>query len=319
MRVLRLIISAFLFFLVITVGGFFILREALLYWGSNNIKNSLRELSLAQNRGSYGSQCSALGASTVTGEQLVSYQLRFISSTEYLVEAVCEGFAFDPILIAQGSLPQFVTKVPGTSGFLMSFEQTGIELEVFAQEITQMSNTTGFDFAFLGKKRTMVAEHGVIIKDATLNYASSGPVTVCSGYGYKCCNEITHFGIGDRIIGLPDCQESCYSACATRPVLLSFNTNPLIDPRTRTVTIISGTPVEFTFVADRGDATTLNGILDYGDGVKASISGLAGQISHTYECMSSSCEYLASVTLEDNWGAKSAPLEISKVKIIVTR
>lgn len=319
MRILRLIISAFLFFLVIAIGGFFIMREVLLYWGSNNIRNSLRELSLAQNRGTYGSQCSALGATTVTGEHLVSYQLRFISSTEYLVEAVCEGFSFDPIQIAQGSLPQFVTKVPGTSGFLMSFEQTGIELEVFATEIAQISKTTGFDFSFLGKKRALVTENGVVIKDATLNFVGNGPVTICGGYGYKCCNEITHFGVGDRIIGLPDCEQSCYSACTTRPVLLSFNTHPLIDPRTRTITIASGTPVEFTFVADRGEATTINGILDYGDGAKTPISGLAGQISHTYECNTSSCEYIASVVLEDNWGAKSAPLEISKVKIIVTR
>ena len=319
MRILRLIISAFLLFSIVIVGGFFVLRELLLYWGTSNIRSSLRELSLSASRGSYSSQCSALGSSLVAGESLVTYQLRFITSSDYLVEAVCEGFQYDPIIIAQGSLPEFVTKVPGTSGFKLSFEQSGIQLEVFAPEIAQMTKTTGFDFSFLTKQKEIIAENGVVVKDAVAQQLGNGPVTVCVGYGYQCCNEVSHFGVGDRITGLPDCEQSCYAACATRPVLLSLNTNPLLDPRTRTITIPSGSPVEFTYVADSGEATSMSGILDFGDGKKAPVSGLAGHFSHTYECLSSRCEYVASVTLEDNWGVKSANLQMSKVTIIVTR
>ncbi len=319
MRILRIIFSAFLFFAVIIVGGFFLIRELLLYWGVSKIRGSLRELSLAQNRGTYGAQCSELGSNAIAGETLVTYQIRFISSSEYIVEAACEGFLYDPITISQGLLPEFVTKVPGTSGFTLSYEQSGIELEVFALEISKLSEATGFDFSFLAKNKPIVAENGVLIKDSTQGLVGNGPVTVCAGYGYECCNEVSHFGVGDRITGLPDCEKSCFSSCATRPVLLSLNTNPLLDPRTRSVEIFSGTPVEYTYVADFGKATSMSGILDFGDGKKTPISGLAGQTSHTYECASSRCEYIASVTLEDNWGVKSAALETSKVKIIVVR
>lgn len=319
MRILRLIISAFLFFAVIIVGGFFILRSLMLYWGASKISTSFRELTLAKNRGIYGSQCAQLGSTIIAGEKSVYYQLRFISSSEYLTEAVCEGFTYDPILISQGSLPQFVTKVPGTSGFSFDLEKTGVELEVFAMEISNLSKATGFDFSFLSKIKTLVAQNGVLLKDETIDLVSDGPVTMCGGYGYECCNEVSHFGTGDKIIGLPDCEQSCYAQCSTRPVLLSFNTFPLLDPKTRSITITSGSPVEFTFVADSGNATSMSGILDFGDGKKAPISGLANQIAHTYECKSSRCEYTAMIILEDNWGIKSANLQTNKVKIIVTR
>ncbi len=319
MRILRIIFSAFLFFAVFTFIGFFLVRELLLYWGVSKIRSSLRELSLAANRGTYSSQCTQLGSNIVSGETLVAYQIRFISSSEYIVEAVCEGFSYDPITISQGKLPQFVTKTPGTSGFLMSFAQSGIELEVFALEIDKISKVTQFDFSLLTRHKPIVAENGVLMKDSSQGLLGNGPVTVCAGYGFECCNEVSHFGVGDRITGLPDCEKSCYSACATRPVLLSLNTNPLLDPRTRSIEIFSGSPVEFTFVADFGDATAMNGILDFGDGKKTPITGLAGQTSHTYECAFGRCEYTALVILEDNWGVKSAQLETSKVKIIVVR
>lgn len=319
MRILRLIFSAFLLFSVVTVVGFFFTREVLLYWGASKIKNSIRELSHAQSRGSFVDQCAELGAVAVSSQSFIDYQIRFITSSEYLVETVCDGFEFDPITISQSSLPQFVTKVPGTSGLIMGPEQNGIELEVFANEIAQLTKTTGFDLKFLGKKKALVVENGVLIKDNVQGLLGDGPVTVCEGYGYVCCNEVTHFGVGDKIIGLPDCAQSCFASCATRPVLLSFNTNPLLDSKTRSVSVTANSPVEFTFVANAGEGTSLSGVLDFGDGIKAMISGLAGQTAHTYECLQSICEYTASIVLEDNWGSKSVSLDLSKIKIIVTR
>lgn len=319
MRILRLIISAFLFFAVIIVAGFFLVRELLLYWGTSNIRSSLREMVLARNRGSFSSQCNEFGSRAIGNDSLVTYQLRFISSTEYLVEAVCSGFQYDPILIAQGELPQFVTKVPGTSGFNFGFEQSAIEIEVFSHEIEKITQSTGFDFSFLSKKRYLVTENGVLIKADEMGYVPEGPVTVCSGYGYQCCNEVSHFGVGDRITGLPDCEQSCYSSCASRPVVLSFNSNPLLDQKTRSVTVQSGSSVQFTFVGDSGKATSMSGILDFGDGDKAPVSGLAGQVSHIYECKLARCEYEVKITLEDNWGVKSADLNSNKMKVIVIR
>jgi hypothetical protein len=320
MRILRLLISAFVLFLIFSVGGFFLFREILLFWGSNSIRNSLKTLGNSKNKNLFVSQCVELGATHVQGDSLVTYQLRFLSSSEYLLEASCEGFSYEPITIAQAKLPQFVTKVPGTSGFFISrSEQSGIEIEVFRLEIDKLTETTGIDFSFLEKKKVLVAEDAVLIHDVSEGYVGNGPVTVCEGYGYQCCDPVAEFGVGDRIIGLTDCESQCYGQCASRPLVLSFNTNPILDPRTREVEITSGTTVEFTYVADAGQAELTTGILDFGDGKKAQISGLAGQTAHTYECRRSSCEYSARVILEDNWGVKSADLGISKVKIIITR
>jgi hypothetical protein len=319
MRILRLIIKAFLFFAVLIVGGFFILRSLMLFWGESTIKNSLKQIVLAEKKGTYGSQCAALGSVGAGGEKSVSYQLRFISSSEFLTEVVCDGFEYDPILISQGTLPQFVTKVPGTSGFTINLEESGIELEAFSLEIDRLSKSSGFDFYFLNKTKALIAQNGNLIKNAVVNPNTQGPVTMCSGYGYQCCNEVSHLGTGDKILGLNDCEQSCYSQCATRPVLLSFNTFPLLDLKTRTITVTSGSPVEFTYVADSGNATSMSGVLDFGDGKKAQLSGLAGQMSHTYLCTRARCEYNVVVILEDNWGVKSANIQTNKLKIIVTR
>ncbi len=320
MRILRLIISAFIFFLVISVGGYFLSREALLFWGTNTIRNSLKTANQAKNKNSFASQCIELGANPVSGENIVTYQLRFLSSSEYLVEAVCEGFQYDPITIAQAKLPQFVTKVPGNSGFFVGKDvQSGIEIEVLALEIDKLIAATGFDFSFLQKQKQLIAENGVLIHDVSQGYLGNGPVTVCEGYGYTCCDSVAQFGVGDRITGLTDCESQCFSSCASRPLVLSFNSNPILDPRTRQVEVVSGTPVEFTYVADAGKAEIVSGILDFGDGKKAQLSGLAGQTAHTYECLRRQCEYTAKIILEDNWGVKSADLGITKVKIIVTR
>jgi hypothetical protein len=101
MRIVRLLISAFLIFLIIIGGGFFVIREGLLYLGARQIKSALRELTLARNRGLYGSQCVQLGASAVGSETPVTYQIRFVSSSDYVVEALCAGLPYEPILISK--------------------------------------------------------------------------------------------------------------------------------------------------------------------------------------------------------------------------
>lgn len=318
MRILRLLITALVLFIILTVGTFFVSREILLFLGSSTLKSSVKTLNESRSKNAFASQCAELGGTQ--GSSTVQYQLRFLSSSEYLLEAACDGFAYEPITIAQEKLPQFVTKVPGTSGFIVSHSsQSGIEIEVFKLEIDKLAQALGVDLTFLQKQKPLVVENGLLVSDSVQDQFGTGPVTVCEGYGYQCCDAAAQLGVGDRIAGLTDCEDQCFAQCASRPLVLSFNTNPILDPRNRTVMIKSGTPVEFTFVADSGNAQIATGILDFGDGTKAQISGLAGQTSHTYECARTSCEYIAKVTLEDNWGVKSADLGINSVKVIVTR
>ncbi len=319
MRILKIFFGAITFFAIITIVGFFITRESLLYWGTSKVESSLMSLAQSRNRDSFVSQCRQLGSTFVNGEDAVVYQLRFLSSNEFLLEAVCSQFSFDPILIKQVVLPQFVTKVPGTSGFVLNPRQSGIELQVFSEEINKISDIIKIDLSGLLRKEAIVAENGIVIRDSENGYLGGGPTTSCSGYGYQCCQDISQIGVGDKISGLVDCEKNCYSSCATRPVILSFNSSPLLDPRERSLVISDGATVEFTYVADAGKATTAGGVLDFGDGKKLPITGLAGQSSHTYSCNRASCEYTAQLILEDNWGVESADTSTSKIRIVVRK
>ncbi len=319
MRIIKLLFSAIIIFLIITVVGFFIARESLLFWGSSKIKKSVSTLTISKNRDSFISQCKQLGSTFVNGEDIVTYRLRFLSSKEYLLEAVCSQFSYDPILIEQVDLPNFVTKVPGTSGFLLGSRPNGIEIQVFAEEISKISEAIKIDLSGLLRKQVLIVEDGSISNNGDERFIGGGPVTSCNGYGYECCQDVSQTGVGDKITGLVDCEKSCFASCATRPVVLSFNSNPLFDPKLRSLEITNGATVEYTYVADAGKATTVGGVLDFGDGKKLPISGLAGQSSHTYSCTKPSCEYTVRLVLEDNWGVESAETNISKIKIIVRK
>lgn len=76
-------------------------------------------------------------------------------------------------------------------------------------------------------------------------------------------------------------------------------------------------PLNLLYVADAGKETTVGGVLDFGDGKKLPVTGLAGQSSHTYTCNRTQCEYLVQLTLEDNWGVESSETNISKINVVV--
>jgi len=318
MRVLKLLFSALVIFLVFATISFFISRESLLYLGSSRIKSGLRELSLARNKDAFISQCKQLGSTNTNGEDIVSYRLRFLSSQEFVLEAVCAQFPLDPIVIKRASLPQFVSKVAGTSGFELN-TQSGIELQVFFDELKKIQEVTNLNLGKLSKIKVLVADDGVVLDGSNVNYLGNGPVTSCVGYGYQCCDEISSIGVGSKISGLVDCEQNCYLNCAKRPVILSFNTNPFINPRTRSLNIGNNETVEFTYVADAGKDVSVGGVIDFGDGKKAPVSGLAGQTSHLYSCTRSVCNYAVKLSLEDNWGVSSAKTGVSEIKVIVRR
>lgn len=317
MRILRLLFSATIFFVIIIVASFFVAREALLYWGTSQVQSSFRTLTLSRNKGQFASQCRQLGSTGIGGDGIIKYQLRFLSSKDYLLEAVCNQFSFDPILIEQTSLPEFVSKVQGSSGFTLDSSSGGIEIQVFAQELEKISEVIGFDLSSLVKTVALTSEDGVSISESVTGVTSSGPVTSCNGYGYECCQEVSQVGIGSRITGLVDCEKTCYSSCASRPIVLSFNTNPIFDPKERTLYTSDEQSIDFTYVADAGNASSIAGVIDFGDGDKLPVSGLAGQVSHAYSCPWGGCEYYVTLTLEDNWGVESADTNIGKIKIVI--
>ena len=313
MRVLSLLIKLFSLLFVLVVVVFLIGREVVLSMGVSNIKDSVLTLRDHQKRSTYYDVCNRKGSQVIEGFEFVTYQLRFTSSTEYVLEAVCAQLEFDPVLIEKKSLPRFVSKVPGASGFLMSRDKvTGIELEAFG-EIEKM-----LDLSFpISKQKTVAVNNMQLVYPQTDQFFDEGPVSSCEGYGYLCCDNLTQQGIGEQISGADGCPDTCFADCETRPSLLSFTTNPLLNPKTRTIQISRNSGLEFHFVVDGGDSRAVKVNIDYGDGETESVSAEEGRSIHRYACSTHYCRYQAHIELEDNWGVKSVETSINRINIEV--
>ncbi len=314
MRVLRYLFLWLSIVIVIAITGFFVAREGLLYWGISTVKQSLQQLQRASNQGSYEIECRRRGLSSGGQEFL---QLRFLSSTEYVLEALCSQNSRDPILIERQQLPPFVEKAPGRSGFLWNTSKSGIEIKVFGQ-LEQQLNAFLFNHGkWVSRSRTLLIDNRILHEGEELPSVESGPITSCTGYGYECCQDVSHIGVGDRLVGTTDCEKSCYSACVSRPVILSFTSNPFFDLKTRTIEIASGATVEFVYVADEGQASSVTATLDFGDGATEQVRATAKAVNHKFTCETTQCEYNVRISLKDNWGIESADTPVSTMIVIV--
>ncbi len=316
----------YVFFVLILLTGiasaiFFAARETFLSWGTDTIKNSLRELSKAARSGAYIDQCSAKGGESgnfsVTD---IKTQLRFTSASEYVMEVICSQFSFDPIVFAQGSLPEYVVRLPGTSGMVYGGERAGVMLEVFGEIEQLTSDFFGQDLNWLSKRKAVILDGDQIqVVDASASLQlGSGPVTSCSGYGHACCQFPSELGKGGRIIGLADCPESCYAQCIARPMILAFNANPFFDDAMkRTVRVRENATVEFSVVSNAPPNAGMRAIFEFGDGQNAELSDLETPVSHVYSCPVESCEYVANVRLIDAKGTESAESSVSYMTVLV--
>jgi hypothetical protein len=319
MQVLRKFFVALIFVLLLSVGGFLLLREYVLSTGTTVLKDSLRTLVKTARSGSYAEQCTSRSSSKIQTKEPV-VQLRFISSTEYVVEVVCSEFAFDPILAEHGSLPQFVTKVPGTSGYVYDSEgRSGVALVVFAELERSLSALVGKNLSFVQKSTAMILDNVSISREAveSLETVSAGPVTSCEGYGFSCCQDGIQMGVGEQISGLVACKASCYSSCIARPVILAFNPNPFFESVTeRVVRTHPGGTVEFVVVSDViGSGATAN--FSFGDGETAQSSDFTQPTAHRYLCATGSCRYSTSVRVNNAQGVESSESVLSKITVIV--
>lgn len=317
MRALQYILISFLVIGFLAVSSFLVAREVLVYWSGKTLERSIGTLRKAQLAGTYSRQCAQKGSTVIDDSQsIVMLQLRFISSTDFVLEGVCQQFSFDPIPIGRGELPPFIEKVPGTSGFIVDDRSSSaVSISVFEDYVDLLTDSTGIDLSFLRRQEHFAFADGDLIDaDETLAY-DQGPVTTCGGYGFQCCQQASEAGIGERITGLSDCSEQCYAQCIPRPILLSFSTDPLVNPIDRTVKVQSGQQVDFSYLADDARDEHLRATIEFGDGARTEAPHKQGVVTHTYQCPTGSCQYTAHITLYDSWGVASA--ETSHSKIIV--
>lgn len=319
MRVLKFLLSFFCIFAVLGVIVFFVGREGLLFWGVSSLEHSLKDLQQIASTDRYIKECQRRGGQELGGlDQSVSYQLRFLSSTEYVLEAVCSQFSLNPILIDRRTLPQFISKAPGDSGFIWTDGITNsVQLVVFGELEADLQEYAKFDTSFLTRHKTVVVADRSILVQAAAATSAEGPVTSCQGYGYDCCDAVAQIGTGDQILGLQGCEQTCYAACVSRPVILSFNSNPFFDVRTRVLSIPTGSVVEFLYVVDAGDSDQLTATLDFGDGKQTQLDGNQNSTSHTYTCSQAHCKYQAKLRVNDRWGVASADTAVNTITVEV--
>lgn len=301
MRVLKFLLVSSLVLSIFVVIGALITREAILIWGVSTIRTSLGKMrSISRNYAPYAKQCRQKG-STLDTSLIESIQLRFTSETEYVVEVICSQFRLDPILVETGKLPPFVEKIPGNSGIVWGEVASGIGLEVF------------------GRKRLIMVEQEEVLFDSVTDgvFFGIGPVSNCAGYGFACCETETTVGVGEQYTGVTDCPKSCFSACALRPVVLSFTSDPFMDPQTRTAQVTKGELVTFSYVINDQGTKNHAIVVDFGDGQKQSMQEITGSTTHTYQCAQQVCSYQAQIVVTDQEGIQAAETPLTKIKVEV--
>lgn len=317
MRFLSTFLSLFVFTLVLVGVGFYFTREYFLYRGVENFKKQVLVLRKSNSVACDTKSPDLLGVINPSGQP--KFQLRFTSDTEYVLEIICPGYEFQPIVLQQGQLDKYVSKVPGSSGIVLGEGRTGIELVVFKGVQNMVDGWFQRHVPYIQKTGRVVLENSQFIVTQSSDDLGAGPITSCQGYGYQCCAPETQIGVGNKIDGLQGCETTCYSSCASRPFVLSFTSNPFFDVKNRTVQISSGESIDFNYVIDEGSASSVQVFMDFGDGNSEQSLEKNGLFSHSYQCAQGRCQYTALVRVTDSAGVESAQTPTSVITVVVTQ
>lgn len=218
----------------------------------------------------------------------IAYQLRFLTDTDYQVELVCSYIEESPVLMRTGKLPFLVTKLAGSTGFYYSLsarQQSAVELSA------------------IWYTRQFVLD-GVTVEQSNAKVKNINPKSVCSGYGYTCCEQGVYAGVGDVYPYAKDCPSTCFSACSPLPYVESFNADPY--PLDGSTVTMQGTTqqVIFSYAASSRGPKIAYVTIDYGDGSTDKSVEKSGIFTHQFEC-SSSCRIPVTLTATDVTGQVS--------------
>ncbi len=339
MRIIRFIFSSLVFIVFLLVIGIFLGRELLVLLATNDLQ---RAANLLMNQNHLSNCYDGFSRSPSAWGQL-----RFINEREYQLETVCSDFAKRPILIETKTLPIFVKKVDGGSGFVFDLQNkraSQIVLNALGKETTVFKEINELT---VGKAPTMI--------DYT-----AGPASECAGFNYQCCQNDIEQGIGKKQDSATDCPKTCYQSCQPRPIVLAFNAMPSNANDKRMVSINSGQTVAFAYVVGDGKQQLFSNqtVLDkqddsflhwkshlqvfgdllsniekksaetvqlpisstifFGDGQSFSTQDLQGVVDHVYTCGEGICYFEAWIEAKDARLTPSVDYELSRLKIIVS-
>jgi len=313
-RIIKAIITTLLIITLVLGSGFLLVREALLIMTTSKIKSSINQIKEVQQNQQYTTECASKGSDKDEKGKVHETQLRFLDSSSYVLEAICNQREMTPVEFFQEDLPPFVTVKPGKSGIR------------WGQEL-------GLNFEVLGRIGSVIVVDEKVVSSSKLSNFSgaSGPPSECSSYGYQCCDETMHYGVGDQQLEALDCPQDCFEVCEERPIILSFSTQPTYNQIDRSLQLpVNESKVLFSFVASSNLESSFSALLesddpverfigsiesiftknqeedlieielDFGDGKKESFEGLRGQVEHQYKCPSGNCEYKARLKVIKN-------------------
>jgi hypothetical protein len=342
MRVLKLFFTSLFILVVVGVVGGLISREVLLSIALNQLKSDIRYFSKTSTAsGEFFKNCLEYSGSFDSDGSIIRNQVRFTSPSDYVLESVCIASESVRKIIKHKSLPPLVRRATGSSGLVYGQSGHGLEVAIFGRSgIVYEEENVVFS-------TTKFADLGVILND--------GPATVCSGYGYLCCDENFQSGQDFYQPNALDCPRSCYASCTEKPVVLTFNSEPAAD-ETKIVTLNSGDFIEFIYtVSDiNGDAFSNDNLfgkeaetlgwldkllkilnkysdqgvtpkdeidavtISFGDGTSQRLLDLHGRVEHTYTCNSKSvCVYNVTIQAITKQGVLSTLDGVSKMQIQV--
>jgi len=300
MRVLKTLFLSVVMVSILGAVAALFTREVLIRMGTARVRESISTMrQVATNSGTYVKECQKRGVNFDTEKIIETIQLVFTSDREFQVEVICSGFQLDPIVVTQKTLPWLVTKDPGQSGIIWGAARTGVALSLW------------------GRTRTVIMENQQEVSGGSQELElGTGPVAACRSYGFSCCALDASVGQGEQLAGALDCPRSCHSTCASRPVILSFASQPFYEVSTRTVTVQSGEQVEFSYVAEaaQGLKTVL---IEFGDGQSAESSAITDNKQHTYTCATARCTYQASIKAVASDDITSATTPAASMTVVV--
>lgn len=232
-----------------------------------------------------------------------AFALRFVDERNYVVELVCSLIEDSPIQIKTGSLPMFITRNPGSSGFIFWLDdKSGTHS---ALRLTSLRHALGVEL----RGDTVVKGNQI------QEIASEYPHSTCQARLFTCCAPGSQLGVGEALnVGVTDCPQSCFLQCKNVPFIEVFGSDPGYEPQTREL-MMSDASLDVIFNYSVLPKTVDLVTMDFGDGTTQTSSYSEGIFVHTYVC-EGSCKFTAALVARDADGSTSVDTSNAKIYII---
>lgn len=298
MRIFKMIFGGLIIAIILGILGMYGREKLLLGIASYKLRNDVAELKKISFKDNI-SPCSG---------NISGIQLRFVSETEYVIEPACESnFDMEPMLT--GKLMGGVRRSYG-SGVMVKMAD-GVPIVDDAWVLLVYGDSQVAVGIFDGQAQ-------VVWETEDLEIGGNSPAWgSCNDWGFSCCVMGTEVGEGTRVRTY-DCTNNCYQVCNRLPVVLLFNTEPLLNPKTRTVVISKRDPI-IQFGLEVSDDKELAEVkVDYGDGnMSPLLSAKTTDLIHEYQCNRSECYFKATVMAKDASGNTLVESSLNELTVVV--